>query len=220
MVKIAPSIASGPVIHLADTIRILENAGADIIHFDIEDGTFVPAMTIGTKVIKEMRPLTNLPFDVHLMTREPEWLIPILAEMGANMVSVHYEACPYPRRTLGIIHESGMQAGLAFNPKTPIPTLKHYLPFLSFVLILTTEPETTYCAYLPSVLKKVEGGKKQQGIAKVLWEVDGGFTAENISDAVAVGADIVVSGRGVFMDGAIENNIAEMKKVTNKLWDT
>jgi len=149
------------------------------------------------------------------MTREPEWLIPILAEMGANMVSVHFEACPYPRRTLGIIHKSGMQAGLAFNPKTPVPTLQHYLPFLSFVLILTTEPESTNCEYLPSILKKVDMGKKQKGIGKVFWEVDGGFTAENISDAAAVGADIVVSGRGVFMEGAIEKNINEMKKVIN-----
>ena len=215
MVKIAPSIASGPLIHLADTIRTLENAGADIIHFDIEDGCFVPEMTIGTKVIEELRPLTDLPFDVHLMTREPEWLIPILAEMGANMVSVHFEACPYPRRTLGIIHKSGIQAGLAFNPKTPVPTLQHYLPFLSFVLILTTEPESTNCEYLPSILKKVDMGKKQKGIGKVFWEVDGGFTAENISDAAAVGADIVVSGRGVFMEGAIEKNINEMKKVIN-----
>ena len=216
MVKIAPSIASGPLIHLADTIRTLENAGADIIHFDIEDGCFVPEMTIGIKVIKELRPLTNLPFDVHLMTREPEWLIPLLAEMGVNMVSVHFEACPYPRRTLGIIHESGMQAGLAFNPKTPLPTLQHYLPFLSLVLILTSEPENTNCAYLPSILKKVDRGKKQKGIEKVLWEVDGGFTAENISDAVVVGADIVVSGRGVFLEGSIEKNINEMKKVINK----
>jgi len=216
MVKIAPSIASGPLIHLADTIRTLENAGADIIHFDIEDGCFVPEMTIGIKVIKELRPLTNLPFDVHLMTREPEWLIPLLAEMGVNMASVHFEACPYPRRTLGIIHESGMQAGLAFNPKTPVPTLQHYLPFLSFVLILTSEPENTNCAYLPSILKKVDRGKKQKGIEKVLWEVDGGFTAENISDAVVVGADIVVSGRGVFLEGSIEKNINEMKKVINK----
>ena len=216
MVKIAPSIASGPLIHLADTIRTLENAGADIIHFDIEDGCFVPEMTIGIKVIKELRPLTDLPFDVHLMVREPEWLIPILAEMGVNMISVHFETCPYPRRTLGIIHKSGMQAGLAFNPKTPVPTLQHYLPFLSFVLILTTEPESTYYAYLPSILKKVNKGKKQKGIGKVLWEVDGGFTAENISDAAAVGADIVVSGRGVFMEGAIEKNINKMKKAINK----
>jgi ribulose-phosphate 3-epimerase len=108
-----------------------------------------------------------------------------------------------------------MQAGLAFNPKTPIPTLQHYLPFLSFVLILTTEPESTNCTYLPSILKKVDRGKKQKGIEKVLWEVDGGFTVENISDATAVGADIVVSGRGVFMKGAIEKNINKMKKVIN-----
>jgi len=216
MLKIAPSIASGPLVNLADTIRTLENAGADIIHFDIEDGSFVPEMTIGTKIIKELRPLTDLPFDVHLMTREPEWLIPILVKMGADMVSIHFEACPYPRRTLGLIHKSGMQAGLAFNPKTSLPTLQHYLPFLSFILILTTEPEINGCTYLPTVLEKVRSGKKQNGIEEVLWEVDGGITDENILDAIAVGADIVVSGRGIFSGGAIEKNISKMKKVINR----
>ena len=216
MIKIAASIASGPLAFLADTIETLENSGADIIHFDIEDGSFVPEMRIGTKIIKELRPLSNLPFDVHLMTREPEWLIPILAGMGANMVSIHFEACPYPRRTLEIIHKSGMQAGLAFNPKTPLPALQHYLPFLSYILILTTEPEINNCTYLPTILDKVKTGKLQKGIGGVLWEVDGGFSAENISDAVAVGTDIVVSGRGVFDMGAIETNINKMKKVINK----
>jgi len=220
MIKIAPSIASGPLVYLADTIRTLEKAGADIIHFDIEDGSFVPEMTIGTKIIKELRPLTDLPFDVHLMTRKPEWLIPILAEMGSNMVSIHFEACSYPRRTLALIHKSGMQAGLAFNPKTPLPALQHYLPFLSFILILTTEPEINGCTYLPTILEKVRSGKKQKGIGKVLWEVDGGFTTENISDAVAVRADIVVSGRGVFSGGMIETNINEMKKVIREQWET
>lgn len=216
MIKIAPSIASGPLTNLVDTIRTLEKAGADIIHFDIEDGSFVPMMSIGIKVIEELRPYTDLPFDVHLMTVNPEWLIPILVKMGANMISVHFEACPYPRRILGMITEFGIQAGLAFNPKTPIPPLKHYLPYLSYALVLTTEPELNDCAYLPSVLEEVKKGKLQKGIQNVLWEVDGGFTYENINDAAAVGADIVVSGRGVFMNGEIENNIENMKKVINK----
>ncbi len=211
MIKIAPSLVSAPMTRLAETVKDLEKAGADILHFDLEDGNFVPVMSLGVNIIKALRPLTGLPFDVHLMINNPEWIIPNLSEIGVEMVSVHYEACPYPRRTLGLIHQAGMRAGLAFNPKTPLPELAHYLPFLSFVLILTTEPEAQNCTYLPSVLNKVSEGKKQAGLAEVLWEVDGGFTSENIIDAVRIGADIVVSGRGVFSENKLAENIRKMK---------
>lgn len=213
MVKIAPSLASASMTHLAETVKNLEKAGADILHFDVEDGNFVPIMSLGVNIIKDLRPLTNLPFDVHLMVNNPEWLIPHLTEIGVEMISVHYEACPYPRRTLGLIHQAGILAGLAFNPKTSLPKLGHYLPFLSFVLILTTEPETHSCTYLPSILDKVTEGKKQSELEGILWEVDGGFTPDNILDAVRVGADIVVSGRGIFRDSKYFENIKKMKEV-------
>lgn len=212
MVKIAPSLVSASMTHLAETVKNLEKAGADILHFDLEDGNFVPVMSLGVNIIKDLRPLTNLPFDVHLMVNNPEWLIPHLAEIGVEMVSVHYEACPYPRRTLGLIQQAGILAGLAFNPKTSLPALRHYLPFLSFALILTTEPETQTCTYLPSVLNKVTEGKRQSGMENILWEVDGGFTPENITDAIRIGADIVVSGRGVFRDNKYLENIKKMKE--------
>jgi len=210
MIRIAPSLAASSQLNLKQTIMDLEKAGADIIHFDIEDGNFLPVMTLGVRMVKDLRPVTNLPFDVHLMMNSPEWLIPELKEMGADMVSVHYEACPYPRRTLGLIHQAGMLAGLAFNPATPLPPLRHYLPFLSFVLILTTEPETRACTYLPSVLDKVVEGKKQHGLEKVKWEVDGGFVLDNILDAKRAGADIIVSGRGVFADNQIHLNLKQL----------
>ena len=199
--------------HLSETINDLEEAGADILHFDLEDGNFVPKMSLGVNIIKDLRPLTHLPFDVHLMINNPEWIFPQLAEIGVNMISVHYEACPYPRRTLGLIHNLGIQAGLAFNPKTPLPDLKHYLPFLSYIVILTTEPETQVCTYLQSVLDKVVNGKKQSGLENILWEVDGGFTSENTKDAIDVGADIVVSGRGIFANNQIPSTIQEMKSI-------
>ena len=213
MIRIASSLAAVSQINLKATIEDLEKAGADIIHFDIEDGNFVPVMNLGLRMIRDLRPLTNLPFDVHLMTNNPEWMIPQLKEWGADMVSVHYEACPYPRRILGLIHQLGMIAGLAFNPATPLPPLRQYLPFLSFVLVLTTEPETRMDTYLPSVLDKVAEGKKRRGLEKVKWEVDGGFTAETILDAKRAGADIIVSGRGIFMDNQILLNMKKMKDV-------
>lgn len=213
MIKIAPSVASGPLTNLQACISELEQAGADVIHFDIEDGSFVPAMNLGVKVIQELRPLTELPFDVHLMMVNPEWLIPALARMGANWVSVHYEACPYPRRTLRLITQHGMRAGLAFNPATPIPPLDFCLPYLSFVVILTTEPETGDCPYLPSILNKVVEGKRQPGLEAVEWVVDGGITAENIQEAVKAGAGMAIVGRGVFANGKIKDNLSRLKQL-------
>ena len=212
MIKIASSLAASSQINLKATIEDLIRAKVDIIHFDIEDGNFVPVMNIGLRMIRDLRPLTSLPFDIHLMTTNPEWMIPSLKDWGADMVSVHYEACPYPRRILGLIHQLGMLAGLAFNPATPIPPLKHYLPFLSYVLVLTTEPELRSDTYLPSVLDKVVEGRKQPGLEKIKWEVDGGFTDETIHDAKRAGADIVVSGRGVFGDNQILLNVQNLRK--------
>jgi ribulose-phosphate 3-epimerase len=217
MVQIAPSMVSAPLARLQDTVRVLEEAGADFIHFDIEDGRFVPVMNLGTKIIKELRPLTRLPFDVHLMMDQPEWIIPELARYGANRVSVHYEACPYPRRVLGMIARHGMQAGLAFNPKTTLPELEFCRPFLSFIVVLTTEPEVEICSYLPSVLDKVGAGKSQAGLAGVEWVVDGGITIENAREAAGAGADILVSGRGIFAGGDVLGNIQRMRQAANGL---
>ena len=204
-------MASAPFHNLENVVRELESAGADYLHFDIEDGSFVPEMRLGIRIISELRPLSKLPFDVHLMMRNPEWLIPHMADIGVDWLSVHYEACPYPRRTLRLIHEHAMQAGLAFNPTTTLPALAFCRPYLRFVLILTTDPENQDPAYLPSILTKVSEGRKQPNLEEVAWAVDGGFTAENISDAMRVGADIVVAGRGVFEGGQIRQNILNMK---------
>lgn len=210
-IKIAPSIASGPLTCLEKTIHDLEGAGSSIIHFDIEDGSFVPVMNLGVKVIGELRPLTKLPFDVHLMMVDPEWLIPELADMGADMVSVHFEACPYPRRTLRLIVEQGMQAGLAFNPATPIPDLEFCLPYLSFIVILTTEPEERECPFLPSVLDKIIEAKTCPEMKKLIWIADGDISAKNAKEVVDAGVDVLVVGRGIFKDGEILENLLDIK---------
>ena len=183
-----------------------------MIHFDVEDGSFVPVMTLGVKIISDLRSFSTLPFDVHLMMHQPEWIIASLAGMGADWVSVHYEACPYPRRTLGLIKHHGMKAGLAFNPKTELPPLQIYRPFLDYVLILTTEPEYEDAIFLPGVLHKVAGGRQQPGLDGVKWVVDGGVSPENIAEVVRAGADIVVAGRSLFNKGALEENYALLKK--------
>jgi len=211
MIQIAPSMASAPFLHLADVIQDLEAAGADVIHFDIEDGTFVPMMTLGTRILGELRPLTRLPFDVHLMVRSPEWIIPEVISAGANWVSVHYEACPYPHRTLRLIRRLGARAGLAFNPKTPLPDLRYLRRYLDFVLILTTEPEYPDADFLPDVLHKVREGQSMLGRQSIDWAVDGGITPENVGAVVRAGANVIVAGRSVFRKGAVAENLAALR---------
>lgn len=196
---------------LGQVILELEKAGVDSIHFDIEDGSFVPVMTLGTRIIRDLRPLTRLPFDAHLMMVNPEWILPELVAYGANRISVHYEACPYPRRVLRQIVSLEAQAGIAFNPATPLPDLAYLSPYLSFVVILTTEPEIPDCPFLPEVLEKVQEGRQVQGQERIEWVVDGGVTAENLSHIVEAGADTVVVGRSVFKEGKIFENMVALR---------
>jgi ribulose-phosphate 3-epimerase len=201
------------MLDLEDSLRALEEGGADMIHFDIEDGHFVPVMNLGIKIIKDLRPLSKLPFDVHLMMMNPEWVIPEIAKYGADRIAVHYEACPYPRRTLGLISRYGVEAGLAFNPGTLLPPLEHCMPYLKFVIVLTTEPEVEDCHYLPSILAKVKEGKKQQGLEAIQWVIDGGITKDNIRE-VACEADVVVSGRAVFEGGTPRENLQILRSLS------
>lgn len=209
--KISPSLASVSLLDLRDALAELEKADIDYLHFDIEDGVFVPLMTLGTKLISDLRPLSKLPFDVHLMMVEPEWIIPELIELGADRISVHYEACPYPRRVLRRIVELGGTAGLAFNPATPLPDLEYLAPYLTFLVILTTEPEGPDCPYLPAVLRKLEAKASDPYLGSLEWVVDGGVSPENIQDVVQAGADTVVVGRAAFQGGRIQENMAALR---------
>ena len=212
-VRIAPSLAAAPLDRLGQVVIELETADADYIHFDIEDGSFVPVMTLGTKMISDLRRITRLPFDVHLMMVNPEWVLPDVVRFGANRVSIHYEACPYPRRVLRQIVSLGAEAGIAFNPASPIPDLAYLLPYLSFIVILTTEPEIPDCPFLLEVLEKVREGKQAKGLERIEWVVDGGLNLENLSQVVEAGADTVVIGRAVFKDGKILENMAALRKL-------
>ena len=210
-IQISASLASAPTDRLGEVVVRLEEAGADYIHFDIEDGSFVPAMSLGTKIISDLRRYTRLPFDVHLMMVNPEWILPRLTSSGADRIAVHYEACPYPLHVLRQIVSLGAQAGLAFNPATPVPNLTYMLPFLSFVVILTTEPEVPNPQFLPQMLEKIRTSREIKDLDQVEWVVDGGITPENTAEAVAAGADTIVVGRAVFAGGKIDENISALR---------
>jgi ribulose-phosphate 3-epimerase len=200
------------LLDLRPTVSDLVEAGVDYLHFDIEDGCFVPVMTLGTKIISDLRPLTDLPFDVHLMMNNPDWIIPDLIEAGADRISVHYEACPYPRRTLRRIVEGGIVAGLAFNPVTSLPDLAYLAPYLSFLVILTTEPEGPDCPYLPVVIEKMIQGKSLAYLKDLEWVVDGGVNTDNIQQVIQAGADTVVVGRAAFQGNKIGHNISQLRE--------
>ena len=209
--RVSASLASAPLDRLGDVVDELEAAGVDMIHFDVEDGSFVPVMTLGTKIIGDLRPRTKLPFDVHLMMVQPEWIIPQLVDLGADRVAVHFEACPYPKRTLGMIAGAGAVAGLAFNPATPIPDLRYLAPDLSFVIVLTTEPEMTDPAFIPSALTKLAPGDARQVPGGVEWVVDGGVTPANADTIRTSGADTVVVGRSLFQGGSLSANLQALR---------
>lgn len=211
--RISPSLASAPMDRLGEVIRELEHAGADMIHFDIEDGSFVPVMTLGLKMIADLRPLTHLPFDVHLMMVNPEWILPEIIQSGADRISFHYEATQYPRRVLRQIHDLGAAAGLAFNPASPLPDLAYLQPYLSFVLLLSTEPEGPDCPFLPDVLQKLKSGKQQDN-QELEWVVDGGINTRNLPAVAEAGADTVVIGRAVFLGNRIEQNLLALRSLS------
>jgi len=202
---------------LGGVVKDLEISGADCIHFDIADGSFVPVISLGTKLIGDLRGLTELPFDVHLMMVDPEWILPKLVESGANRISVHFEACPYPRRVLRQIVSLGAEAGIAFNPATPIPDLVYLLPYLSFVVVLTTEPENQDCPFLPGILEKVRQGVATKGLKGIEWMVEGGIDEYNVAQVAEAGVDTVVVGQRIFKEGQIAQNMAALREALEKV---
>lgn len=213
--QIAPSLAAAPLSNLRELAQGLERAGADYLHIDLEDGVFVPGvMNLGIRLIEQLRPLTTLPFDVHLMVTDPEALLPAVVEAGGTHVSVHFEATDYPRRTLRMIRQHGLKAGVAFNPKTPLPDVSYLLPLVDYFDILTTEPELPDWPFLPEVLQKADTLAKvrEQHEATFLIEVDGGISEQNAHQAVLAGADILVAGRAIFQGGGLEENVKGLRQ--------
>jgi len=210
--RIAPSLAAAPLDRLGEVVAELEQACVDYIHFDVEDGSFTPVMTLGTRIIKDLRPLSQVPFDVHLMMVNPEWLLPELKSYGANRVAVHLEACPYPRRTLRKIAALEMAPGLAINPVTALPDLSYLQPYLSYIILLSSEPEARDCPFIPEVLDKITIGVEQYGLDELEWVVDGGVNINNIKQVFEAGADTAVVGRSTFLGGSIQTNIERLRK--------
>ncbi|NGQ93820.1 ribulose-phosphate 3-epimerase [Brevibacillus sp. SYP-B805] len=201
MVKVAPSILSADFARLGEEIRDVEKGGADLIHVDVMDGMFVPNITIGPLVVAAIRPVTTLPLDVHLMIEEPDRYIPQFAKSGADYISVHQEACRHLHRTLHLIKDQGVKAGVVLNPATSLVTIESVLEDVDLVLLMTVNPGFGGQAFIPGVLRKVKELRRmldERGLSHVEIEIDGGVNPETARLCEAAGATILVAGNAVF----------------------
>ena len=199
-VLIAPSILSADFGHLADAVSQVEAAGADFIHVDVMDGHFVPNLTIGPPIVEALRPVTTLPLDVHLMMTNPDQFIPEFARAGANYLTVHVETCPHLHRTIQLIKEHGVKAGVTLNPSTPIVTLEEVVHLVDLILIMSVNPGFGGQSFIPSSLDKISRARDlvTRTHSSALLEVDGGIKVDNAGDIVRAGADVLVAGSAIF----------------------
>ena len=212
MFEIAPSILSADFTRLGEEIRAVEEGGVKILHVDVMDGQFVPNITIGLPVVKSIRKATSLTIDTHLMIENPGNYAVKFVEAGANMVSVHVEADVHLQRTLCAIREAGGQSGIAINPATPLNSLEEALLFADFVLLMSVNPGFGGQKFIQTSLDKLRRLRRmidERGLATRI-EIDGGIDASNIAKIVEAGAEIIVSGTGVFGKGNATEGVKEL----------
>ena len=210
-VKIAPSILSADFGRLADEVRAI--GSADYVHVDVMDGHFVPNLTIGPIVIEAVKRATNLPLDVHLMIENAERWVAAYAKAGADIIGVHVEACPHLHRTLHQIRDLGKKPCVVLNPHTPVSAIEVVLPDVDQVLIMSVNPGFGGQSFIPSALDKIRALRKmidQRGLT-IDIEVDGGIKIDNIAEVAAAGADVFVSGSGVFGTKDYAATITELR---------
>ena len=218
MKKIAPSILSADFSRLGEEITAVEEAGADLIHIDVMDGRFVPNITIGPAVIASLRKVTDLPFDVHLMIENPERYIEDFAAAGSDIITVHVEAANHLHRTIGLIKELGIKAGVALNPATPIALTEQIMEDLDILLVMTVNPGFGGQKFIEKMLSKIEKARDMIKTISpdVILEVDGGVTLDNIRDIADAGADAFVAGASVFKSADYHQAIGKMKEICSR----
>ncbi len=211
---IAPSLLSCDFARLADDVRAVEDAGADLLHVDVMDGRFVPNITIGPLIVEAVKRHARTPLDVHLMIVEPERYLADFAAAGADVLTVHQEACPHLHRTVQQIRSLGVRAGVSLNPATPVSVLDDILADIDLVLVMSVNPGFGGQAFIPRALDKVRAlaaRRAEIGHDALRIEVDGGVTRDNTGALAAAGTDIFVSGSAIFRSGDYAGYIAAMR---------
>lgn len=215
--QLSPSILAADFGRLGDAIKEVEAAGVKWLHIDIMDGQFVPTISMGIPIVSSIRKLTDMFFDVHIMANEPAHLIEEFARAGADMITVHTEACAHLDRMLNLIHQNGCRAGVALNPATPVCMLENILELADMVLVMTVNPGFGGQKYIPYCTEKIRSVRKmaeERGMQLDI-EVDGGINRDTIGTVLEAGANIIVAGSAVF-GGNIRENARELKEMMER----
>ncbi|NLW39776.1 MAG: ribulose-phosphate 3-epimerase [Tissierellia bacterium] len=215
MVKISPSILSADLANLKEEVLKLEKGGADYIHLDVMDGIFVPNITFGAPLIKKLRPITQIPFDVHLMIDRPERYIKDFVEAGADLITIHAESTLHLHRTIEEVKSYGVRVGVALNPATPLGNIEYVLDYIDLVLIMTVNPGFGGQKFITSMKDKIKRMRKiiDERNLNILIQADGGIKLDNAKEIIDCGLDIIVVGSDIFKS----NDVVERTKMFKNL---